>query len=122
MRKIVDTIAINDVANYTKSKLEELEEAKNILRDDINSIKTYYKGKDADIIINKYLERIKVIDVIINNYSNVEDYFTRISQAYSNCLEKAKTSMDSINSNFITSNTVNDNISNLENTTLSIDL
>ncbi|MBQ8891579.1 MAG: hypothetical protein IJ068_01795 [Bacilli bacterium] len=122
MKKIVDPVAIKDVATYTKNKLDELENAKNILRDDINNIRKFYKGADAELIIDKYLDRLKVIDVIINNYSNLKEYFSSISAAYSNCLKKAKTSMDNINSNFIISDNIDNNVSNIENTTLTIDL
>ena len=122
MKKIVDPVSINEVANYTKNKLEELAKVKEVLINDIKSIRNYYKGTDAELIIKKYLERLKVVDVIINNYSNLKDYFLIISEAYSNSLKKAKTSMESINNSFSINDSTNSEINNIENTTLSIEL
>lgn len=100
MKKIISPNSIFATANYIKNKLEELKSAKNILIEDINSIKNIYQGKDADLIINKYLENLKVIDIIIYNYNNLREYFLEISSDYSTNLNKTKNLMNQINNSF----------------------
>ena len=116
MKRIVDPVAILSVSDYIKIKVDELLDAKKKLLDDIGTIKNYYKGVDAEIIINKYIERLQIIDALVINYNIIKKYLSNISYEYSGNLERAKKELNIIN---------NDNMDledNLDDQTLSIDI
>ena len=119
MKRVIDPVSINSVSNYTKKKLEELLNVKSILISDIESIRNYYHGTDAELIISKYLERLKIIDLIVVNYNNLTRYFSNVSMEYSNNLNEAKKTMNQVNNNI---NTTIEEKQEITNQTLSIDL
>lgn len=107
MRKIIDPVAIASVGNYIQKQSDELKRVKNNLLNNIKEISNCYHGHDANIIITKYEERVKKLDIIITNYENYSIYMQNISSAYLNNLNESKKIL-----NKILETTINNNNSN----------
>ena len=113
MKRRIDPIAISSVGDYLKTQLDEYKSLKQKVLNDIESIRNVYKGADAELIINKYKERINNLDIIMLNYENYAIYTQKISGKYQENLNKAKKdinssleNLDSNNSAFIDSDSV----------------
>lgn len=113
MKRRIDPIAISSVGNYLKTQLDEYNSLKQKVLNDIESIRNVYKGADAELIINKYKERINNLDIIMLNYENYAIYTQKISGKYQENLNKAKKdinssleNLDSNNSAFIDSESI----------------
>ena len=113
MKIRIDPIAISSVGDYLKTQLDEYKSLKQKVLNDIESIRNVYKGADAELIINKYKERINNLDIIMLNYENYAIYTQKISGKYQENLNKAKKdinssleNLDSNNSAFIDSESV----------------
>lgn len=113
MKRRIDPIAISSVGDYLKTQLDEYKNLKQKVLNDIESIRNVYKGADAELIINKYKERINNLDSIMLNYENYAIYTQKISGKYQENLNKAKKdinssleNLDSNNSAFIDSESV----------------
>lgn len=113
MKRRIDPIAISSVGDYLKTQLDEYKSLKQKVLNDIESIRNVYKGADAELIINKYKERINNLDIIMLNYENYAIYTQKISGKYQENLNKAKKdinssleNLDSNNSAFIDSESV----------------
>lgn len=113
MKRRIDPIAISSVGDYLKTQLDEYKSLKQKVLNDIESIRNVYKGSDAELIINKYKERINNLDIIMLNYENYAIYTQKISGKYQENLNKAKKdinssleNLDSNNSAFIDSESV----------------
>ena len=113
MKRRIDPIAISSVGDYLKTQLDEYKSLKQKVLNDIESIRNVYKGADAELIINKYKERINNLDSIMLNYENYAIYTQKISGKYQENLNKAKKdinssleNLDSNNSAFIDSESV----------------
>lgn len=112
MRKFIKINEIKSVSKIIKEKLDVLNKQIEKLLNDINSINSYYKGKDSDIIISKYIKTIKNLKVVVTNYENYLKYFDLISGVYEENVETATRNLNQIFENF--DNNYN-NISLLEN-------
>ena len=113
MKRRIDPVAISSVGDYLKTQLDEYKSLKQKVLNDIESIRNVYKGADAELIINKYKERINNLDIIMLNYENYAIYTQKISGKYQENLNKAKKdinssleNLDSNNSAFIDSESV----------------
>ena len=113
MKRRIDPIAISSVGDYLRTQLDEYKSLKKKVLNDIESIRNVYKGADAELIINKYKERINNLDSIMLNYENYAIYTQKISGKYQENLNKAKKdinssleNLDSNNSAFIDSESV----------------
>ena len=113
MKRRIDPIAISSVGDYLKTQLDEYKSLKQKVLNDIESIRNVYKGADAELIINKYKERINNLDSIMLNYENYAIYTQKISGKYQENLNKAKKdinssleNLDSNNSAFIDSESI----------------
>lgn len=113
MKRRIDPIAISSVGDYLKTQLDEYKSLKQKVLNDIESIRNVYKGADAELIINKYKERINNLDSIMLNYENYAIYTQKISGKYQENLNKAKKdinssleNLDSNNSAFIDSENI----------------
>lgn len=113
MKRRIDPVAISSVGDYLKTQLDEYKNLKQKVLNDIESIRNVYKGADAELIINKYKERINNLDSIMLNYENYAIYTQKISGKYQENLNKAKKdinssleNLDSNNSAFIDSESV----------------
>lgn len=113
MKRRIDPVAISSVGDYLKTQLDEYKSLKQKILTDIESIRNVYKGADAELIINKYKERINNLDSIMLNYENYAIYTQKISGKYQENLNKAKKdinssleNLDSNNSAFIDSESV----------------
>ena len=89
MKRLVKFTYIADKTQYLKTKIEELNEKVEILRKDINEIENYYKGVDATIIINKYLEKTVIVESYINNLRRYANYFDWLSDNYKQSHEES---------------------------------
>lgn len=113
MKRRIDPVAISSVGDYLKTQLDEYKSLKQKVLNDIESIRNVYKGADAELIINKYKERINNLDIIMLNYENYAIYTQKISGKYQENLNKAKKdinssleNLDSNNSAFIDSESI----------------
>lgn len=113
MKRRIDPVAISSVGDYLKTQLDEYKSLKQKVLNDIESIRNVYKGADAELIINKYKERINNLDSIMLNYENYAIYTQKISGKYQENLNKAKKdinssleNLDSNNSAFIDSESI----------------
>ena len=113
MKRRIDPVAISSVGDYLRTQLDEYKSLKQKVLNDIESIRNVYKGADAELIINKYKERINNLDSIMLNYENYAIYTQKISGKYQENLNKAKKdinssleNLDSNNSAFIDSESV----------------
>ena len=95
MKRRIDPIAISSVGDYLKTQLDEYKSLKQKVLNDIESIRNVYKGADAELIINKYKERINNLDIIMLNYENYAIYTQKISGKYQENLNKAKKDINS---------------------------
>ena len=89
MRKLIKTKEIKEIADSINEKLDTLKENVIILKDDINNINNLYQGIDADNIILKYNETLRLLNNVIINYENYKDYFYKISNSYTDNINKA---------------------------------
>lgn len=96
MKRKIDPVAIGSVAVDISKNIDQLMIAVDTLTNDIQKIREYYQGVDAELIISKYLEKINVINTIISNYNDIKKYFVSISTNYSNNLNEAKMSLNQI--------------------------
>ena len=95
MKRRIDPVAISSVGDYLKTQLDEYKSLKQKILTDIESIRNVYKGADAELIINKYKERINNLDSIMLNYENYAIYTQKISGKYQENLNKAKNDINS---------------------------
>ena len=95
MKRRIDPVAISSVGDYLKTQLDEYKSLKQKVLNDIESIRNVYKGADAELIINKYKERINNLDSIMLNYENYAIYTQKISGKYQENLNKAKKDINS---------------------------
>ena len=95
MKRRIDPVAISSVGDYLKTQLDEYKSLKQKVLNDIESIRNVYKGADAELIINKYKERINNLDSIMLNYENYAIYTQKISSKYQENLNKAKKDINS---------------------------
>ena len=71
MIKRRDTVAIESVGQYLLQSINELEEEKKIMVENINSIDDNYHGEDANVIISKFIaasEKMNLMEKIIEYY------------------------------------------------------
>ena len=106
MKRRIDPIAISSVGDYLKTQLDEYKNLKQKILTDIESIRNVYKGADAELIINKYKERINNLDSIMLNYENYAIYTQKISGKYQENLNKAKKDINSSLENLDSNNSV----------------
>ena len=106
MKRRIDPIAISSVGDYLKTQLDEYKSLKQKVLNDIESIRNVYKGADAELIINKYKERINNLDSIMLNYENYAIYTQKISGKYQENLNKAKKDINSSLENLDSNNSV----------------
>ena len=100
MKKFIKPNEIKRVSKLMTEELELLNRQIEILLNDINKIKSLYKGYDADIIVSKYVERVKKLKHIIVNYENYINYFNLISGTYNENINTATKSLNQIFENF----------------------
>ena len=128
MQRIVDPIAVISCAGDIYTYLETLVNEKNTLAKDIENIKTVYSGVDSETIINKYLERVDKLNLIMENYNIVGNYLKEIGTAYYNNLVDSKKNLlkalgesasntSPINSKIESSTIANEKVTNNTNTT-----
>lgn len=106
MKRRIDPVAISSVGDYLKTQLDEYKSLKQKVLNDIESIRNVYKGADAELIINKYKERINNLDSIMLNYENYAIYTQKISGKYQENLNKAKKDINSSLENLDSNNSV----------------
>ena len=106
MKRRIDTVAISSVGDYLRTQLDEYKSLKQKILADIENIKNVYKGADAELIINKYKERINKLDSIMLNYENYAIYTQKISGKYQENLNKAKKDINSSLENLDSNNSV----------------
>lgn len=111
MKRIINTDNIKDVNTTIILEIENLKKHQNQLKMDIEEIKNYYIGKDAEIIMNDYREKCETLNIIINNYENYSRYIGNISESYDESVKKAveqleKQNIDMIGNKFIDENSI----------------
>lgn len=95
LRKIKFKV-IREVSEELKQEINELRNENNKFKTDVLKIKSYYEGKDADIIISKYAERIKYLEEYIKIIEIYNNYFEWISGAYDETHKKALTNLENV--------------------------
>ena len=83
MRRIIKYKVIEECAGDLQNQISSLIEIKKKLIMDVHRIDNYYRGLDSNIIIGKYLDKIKELDNYINNINICIDYLLKISSNYS---------------------------------------
>ena len=97
MRKIVKFSKIGEIAEDLKRQIEELKQEKDKLQVDVNKINDGYKGKYATIIIEKYVEKEKEIEMFIKNMERYQIILEWLSGSYRNSHNKAKKGLETEN-------------------------
>ena len=70
-----DPVAMESVGNYLIECLENLNQYKILLNKHIDDINHSYTGVDANIIITKFKEASKKMDIMISNIEYYSEYF-----------------------------------------------
>lgn len=96
MRKLIKIKDIKEITDIINKEIDTLIEQATNLKEDINSISELYKGQDANIIITKYNERIKLLNSIIINYQEYRDYFYKISNSYEENINTATKNLNNL--------------------------
>ena len=97
MKRIVNSLEILTMVSYLKGQIEELNNKKIKLVNDINMIDLSYAGVDATNFKNKYLENAKKIEAIIKTLNNYLNYYEVVATNYKENLENAVSRFNSMN-------------------------
>ena len=98
MERKIKYSVLGETATSLKQDLEELRNARNQLLVDVNTIGDGYKGKDANIIITKYKEKIVNVDTYLQSMENVQIILNWLSNNYRNSHDKAKKNLAAFSS------------------------
>lgn len=112
MKKFIKPNEIKRVSKLITEELEILTKQIEILLNDINKIKSLYKGYDADIIVSKYIDKVKNLKIVVTNYENYINYFNLISGIYNENINTVTKNLNQIFENFDKNNLIPSN--NLE--------
>ena len=77
MRRLIKYSQIGETSSYVKDQIKVLNMQKDKLLNTIDIINEAYQGKDADVIIEKYKGKTKIIEMyikIIGSYTNGFDW------------------------------------------------
>lgn len=95
MRKKINIDEIKNVNTSMIVEIENLKKYKKQLELNIDEIKNYYVGKDANTIVNDYKTRCEILNIIITNYENYSRYIGNVSNSYEESVESAKKQFES---------------------------
>lgn len=79
MRVLCDYQEMKSLGTSLEEDLTILEELKTKTLADIEKIRDYYQGEDADMIIEKYKSKVNRVNNIVYNLTNYKNYFNGIS-------------------------------------------
>ena len=82
MNRVIQFNIIKNVSNQLIKELEKLQIECDKLNLDIEKIEEFYKGKDANLIIAKYNQRVNIIKKYIEIVKEYINYFDWISSNY----------------------------------------
>ena len=112
MLKRRDATAIGSVGEYLFTSSQELTTYKNILNTHIESILEYYKGKDADFIVAKFLDASSKIDMIVKVIEYYGDYMMTLSNHDKSNIQLANNSLQPMLTDILGNNNfLNDEVS-----------
>ena len=89
MIRIIKYKTIRNISNELKKEIINFTDEKNKLKTDVLKINEFYKGKDANIIIEKFNKRILYLEKFINIVEIYNNYFEWISGAYNDTQKNA---------------------------------
>lgn len=115
MKKFIKPNEIKRVSKLMTEELEILIKQIEILLNDINKIKSLYKGYDADIIVSKYIEKVKNLKYVVANYENCINYFNLISGTYNENINTATKNLNQIFENLNNNKLIPSNFKEEEN-------
>lgn len=90
MRKVIDPNAIRSVGEYIEKEKELLIKAQKNMQQHINEILLSYRGKDANILVQRYLNEAEQLTEIINNIDYYAGYMKGLSMGYADNLATTK--------------------------------
>ena len=93
MKRIIKYNYINDNISFINKLLSELDTAKTKLTKNVNLIENDYQGEDGKRIMNKYLNKIILIDEYINNVNKYLNYFKWLVGEYEHSQRTANNKM-----------------------------
>ena len=111
MIRRININAIKDVAMNLEKYNKELSEAKNKLNFDVRLLDDAYKGVDANVIKEKYQERIDTLNKVITNYFNYTEYLKKVSGVYNDNINSVRKNLISLVENKLPSNMYNNGLS-----------
>ena len=88
MRRIIKYRVIDECNDYLQKKVMNLKDIKSKLLTDINKIDSFYKGKDATALIEKYQQKANELDIYIDNVEKCIMYLSKIVNDYNNSYTK----------------------------------
>ncbi len=93
MIRRIDTNVIADTTTYIIDQTKKIQNAQKKLKNNILKIKDCYRGKDADLIIQKYEEKTNELNIMIQILYNYISYFKWLSGSYRESLHAASTNL-----------------------------
>lgn len=87
---------IKNVSVNMNKLLEELNVELKKISENIDKISEVYQGRDSDIIVKKFRDRVNRMAYIVSNYENCKIYFSNISGAYGEQIDSVKKELDKI--------------------------
>ena len=93
MRVNIDKVS--DLTTYMINQLKNIENNRKMLIQDINNLNSCYRGRDADLIKEKYLGTLNDMNAITGTLEEYIRYFKWLSMSYGENLNKAKTNISS---------------------------
>jgi len=94
MKRRINYSVMGEKAILLKQQISDLIDARNQLLNDVDTIKEGYKGKDSDIIVEKYKEKINNVDTYIKNIENLQTILEWLSENYKDSHNKAKSNIE----------------------------
>ena len=96
MRRKINYKFIEETASNLKTKLELLKEQQKKITKNIAQIKEVYIGQDADILVNKYNDKVKEMNVYIEVIEAYINYFDWLSGNYRDSHDKVTKNLNEI--------------------------
>lgn len=90
MKKVIDPNAIHSVGEYIEKEKELLLNAQKNMKQHINEILLSYRGKDAEVLVQRYLNEAEQLTEIINTIDYYGNYMKGLSMGYADNLETTK--------------------------------
>ena len=94
MRRIINYDLISEKTKDLKFLTKKLLDEKDKILLDINKINDSYKGKDADLLITKYQEKVNYLNEYIENMNKYILFFEFLTGSYKENTDRSKQMLD----------------------------